>query len=105
MAKQKKRSRIKVASALKYDHLKNEAPYITASGQGAIAEEIIAVAKEYDVPVYKDPALAEVLSQFEAGAVIPEELYKAVAEILVFIYKLDQEQGKSKFYETLLDDL
>lgn len=93
---------IKLATALKYDYAKDDTPSVVASGQGEIAEEIISVAKEFAIPIYKDPPLAKALGQLEIGSIIPEELYKAVAEILIFVYKLDQEKGKSNIYETLL---
>ena len=104
MPKEKKAlSEIKLASALKYDYSKDDVPSVVASGQGEVAEEIISVAKEFDIPIYKDPPLAKALGQLEIGSIIPEELYKAVAEILVFVYKLDQDKGNNAIYETLLE--
>lgn len=72
------------AVALKYDESQGSAPIIVASGLGHMAEKIVEVANESDIPVYEDSSLASVLSQLELGAQIPEEVYKAVVEIYVF---------------------
>jgi flagellar biosynthesis protein len=82
----------KIASAIKFDYAEDKAPSITATGTGETAEYIIAVAEEYDVPVYKDPPLARALGQLEVGDLVPPELYTAVAEVLAFVYSLDQNQ-------------
>lgn len=64
------------------------APKITASGRGLIADQIIEIARENQVPVHEDPALAAFLAQIPIGDEIPEDLYAAVAEVLAFIYLL-----------------
>lgn len=64
------------------------APRITASGGGTVAERILEIAREHDVPVHEDPLLTEALSQVPLGAEIPENLYVAVAEVLAFVYQL-----------------
>lgn len=74
----------KKAVALKYDERQGTAPVIVASGLGHMAEKIVEVANQADVPVYEDTSLATVLSQLELGAQIPEEVYRAVVEIYVF---------------------
>lgn len=83
----------KQAIALSYNP-GDEAPQIVASGTGIIAEKIIEKAKESDVPLYKDTALADTLSKLEIGEMIPPELYSVVAEILVFVDNLDKIKGK-----------
>jgi flagellar biosynthesis protein len=89
------------AVALHYDE--KSAPRITAKGQAALADEIVALAREHDIPLHEDKQLAALLSQLELGSEIPRELYIAVAEVLAFAYmltgKLPQEwrnkqQGK-----------
>lgn len=87
-------TRLKQATALKYDIQSSSAPEVVASGIAEVAEEIIAVAQEHQVPVYKDPPLAKALGQLEIGSLVPAELYKAVAEVLVFVYSLDQAHKK-----------
>ncbi|MCA1791225.1 MAG: EscU/YscU/HrcU family type III secretion system export apparatus switch protein [Thioalkalivibrio sp.] len=65
-----------------------QAPRITASGSGLIAERILEIAGEHDVPVHDDPLLTAALSQVPVGDEIPENLYVAVAEVLAFVYFL-----------------
>jgi flagellar biosynthesis protein len=84
-------NRRKKAVALEYDADKYQAPKIVAKGTGQLAERIIQVAKEHDVPIHEDANLAEVLTKLELDTEIPPHLYQAVAEILVFIYKLNKE--------------
>ncbi|MBN6887148.1 flagellar biosynthesis protein [Cytobacillus horneckiae] len=81
------------AVALSYNS-KMQAPQITAKGNGIIAENIIASAREHGVPVQEDPSLMDILSKLDLNETIPEELYQAVAEVFAFVYKLDQEAGK-----------
>lgn len=81
----------KKAVALKYDERQGVAPVIVASGLGHMAEKIVEVANQSDVPVYEDTSLATVLSQLELGAQIPEEVYRAVVEIYIFFLKLESK--------------
>lgn len=83
------RPKRKRAVALKYNAEESQAPTIAAKGQGEIAERIIALAEQHEVPLYEDPDLVEVLSAIDLGREIPEELYKAVAEVLAFIYRMN----------------
>lgn len=73
-----------LAIALQYDG--EDAPRVTAKGRGAIAEEIIALAEANDVPLHADPELSVVLSQLPIGDEIPEQLYRAVAEVIAFAF-------------------
>jgi flagellar biosynthesis protein len=81
----------KTAVALGYDQGRDEAPRVLAAGQGLVAEEMIRQAVEHKVPVHRDPALAEALARLEVGGVIPPELYAAVAEVLAFLWSVEQE--------------
>jgi flagellar biosynthesis protein len=76
-----------VAVALEYDMTKDAAPRVTASGRGAIAEKIIATARENGVAVEGNPLLAEALSGVAVDDHIPEELYRAVAEVIGFVLR------------------
>jgi flagellar biosynthesis protein len=76
------------AAALQYRRGTDNAPVVTAKGRGAVADRIIALAREHGVPIREDRNMVEVLSTMELYEEIPEELYKAVAEILVYIYKV-----------------
>lgn len=77
----------KRAVALRYDEKGGIAPIIVASGMGHMAEKIVEIASENDVPVYEDTSLATILSQLELGDEIPPELYKVVVDIYVFFLK------------------
>ncbi|MCL2669137.1 MAG: EscU/YscU/HrcU family type III secretion system export apparatus switch protein [Syntrophaceae bacterium] len=75
-----------LAAALRYDTAKDAAPKVVAKGRGAIAERILALAAEHGIPVKSDPALVQILSKLNLDEQIPVELYKAVAELLAFVY-------------------
>ena len=79
-----------LAVALRYLEGRDDAPRVVARGWGAIAAEILRIAREYDVPVHQDVDLAEVLSRIEVGRFIPQELYQAVAEVLAFLYRTNR---------------
>ncbi|MBQ7201277.1 MAG: EscU/YscU/HrcU family type III secretion system export apparatus switch protein [Eubacterium sp.] len=85
--------RNKTAVALEYEP-GDQAPKVIATGQGKLAERIIEVAKEADVPIHKDAKLAESLSILDIGEYIPPELYNIVAEVLVFVDSMDKIQAK-----------
>jgi len=77
------------AVALKYDRKKDNAPRVIAKGRGEIAEKIIEVAKAHNVPMYEDKNLIQILEALDLETEIPPELYRAVAEVLAFIYRLN----------------
>jgi flagellar biosynthesis protein len=81
----------KKAAALKYDAKKDAAPKVVAKGSGKIAERILQIAKEHNVPIKDDPQLVEVLSTLDLYQEIPPELYRAVAEILAFVYRMTKK--------------
>jgi flagellar biosynthesis protein len=78
------------AVALKFQMGKDEAPQVLAKGQGLMAEKLLAIAKEQGIPLYEDPELVEVLSKLDMGGAIAPELYQAVAEVLLFIYRTNK---------------
>ncbi len=90
MAQNPKRKGRKAAVALGYDPQTDEAPRVLAAGRGELAESLLRIARESDVPIYEDHPLAEALVRLEVGAQIPPELYSAVAEVLVFLWGLEQ---------------
>ncbi|HOQ91151.1 MAG TPA: EscU/YscU/HrcU family type III secretion system export apparatus switch protein [Candidatus Hydrogenedentes bacterium] len=90
----RRRSGRKWAAALRYDPETDRAPRLTAKGAGALAEKILAIAREHGIYVHEDPDLVGALSLLEVNAEIPEELYRAVAEILAFLYRINAEQGR-----------
>jgi flagellar biosynthesis protein len=76
-----------IAVALEYEIGRDSAPRVTATGRGAIAEKIIATAKEHGVAIEGNPLLAEALSGVDVDQEIPEELYRAVAEVIGFVLR------------------
>jgi len=92
MEDEKKNISNKTAVALSYE-AGDQAPKILATGKGYVAEKIIETAKEVNVPIHKDEKLAATLSKLEIGDYIPKELYGVVAEILVFV---DRVEGVKK---------
>ncbi len=72
------------AIALEYDG--ENAPIVTASGEGAIAEEILRIAREHNIPLREDALLAELLSDLNLGEEIPPMLYRVIAEVIAYAY-------------------
>ena len=83
------------ATALRYTE-GSDAPEVVATGAGEIARRIVAAAEEAGVPVREDPALAEALAKLDLGRAIPPELYVAVAEALVWAYRLDAKASRGR---------
>jgi len=75
------------AIALSYDGL--SAPTVSAKGEDELAQAIIQLALQHEVPVYENATLLRWLSQLELGDEIPEHLYQVIAEILAFVYQLE----------------
>jgi flagellar biosynthesis protein len=84
-----------IAIALKYDKDKDSAPRVIAKGMRLKAEKIREIAKQYNIPIMKNLPLANALYRVDVGQEVPEELYDAVAEVLNFVYALQQEQQAS----------
>lgn len=76
------------AVALKYDKESNQAPKVTAKGEGFTAQNIIKIAKLHEIPIKKDEDLVEMLSKLEIDREVPAEIYKAIAEVFSYVYKL-----------------
>ncbi len=83
----------KTAIALGYTP-DDEAPKIIATGKGALADKIIDKAKEENIPVHRDDKLAETLSKLDIGDYIPPELYEVVAEVLLFVDRIENIKKK-----------
>ena len=80
------------AAALSYKQ-GQYAPVVVARGKGIMAEAIIACARESGVYVHESPELVKLLMQVDSDQYIPPELYRAVAEVLVWLYAMENEQG------------
>jgi flagellar biosynthesis protein len=92
----KKEDKIKKAVALKYERGNDVAPKVTAKGRGAVADKILALAKEHKIPIEQDSTLMEALYRLDINEEIPEELYQVVAELLAFIYRMNKlKKGRS----------
>ena len=85
-----KRQKKKMATAITYDAQKDIAPRVTAKGQGLVAEKIIELAQKNNIPIKDDPSLVEILSRLDIDEQIPVDVYRAVAEILAFVYRLNR---------------
>jgi flagellar biosynthetic protein FlhB/flagellar biosynthesis protein len=87
---------VEMAIALKYDKEKDVAPRVVAKGMRLKAEKIREIARQYNIPVMRNVPLASALYRVDVGQEVPEELYDAVAEILNFVFSLQQEQAGGK---------
>ena len=83
----------KKAAAIKYNP-DEAAPKVIAKGAGMVAEKILEKGKASNIKIYEDALLVEDLSCLDIGEQIPEDLYTAVAQILVFINELDAKSNK-----------
>ncbi len=79
------------AIAILYNENESGAPKVVASGKGIIAEKIIATAREAGVHIQEDANLVELLSKVPIGEEIPTELYQTVAEVLAFVYQMNEK--------------
>lgn len=77
-----------ISVAIRYDSDDMHAPVILAKGAGVVAMNIRQIARDNDVPIVENPPVARMLHKLELGAAVPEELFKAVAEILAHVYSL-----------------
>jgi len=80
------------AVALKYDAQTSSAPKVTAKGEGFTAQNIIKIAELHDVPIKKDEDLVELLSKLDIDREVPAEMYKAIAEVFSFLYKMTKKK-------------
>lgn len=79
--------------ALRYDATQDRAPKVVAKGAGHLAERILDVAREHGVVIHEDPDLMQTLSALDVDVEIPEALYRAVAEVLAFVYQTNRKLG------------
>ncbi len=85
------------AVALKYEPGRGKAPRVVAKGREAVAARILELARQHRIPVVKDSSLVQVLEALDLESEIPPELYRAVAELLVFVYRMDRDfPGRGK---------
>lgn len=83
-------------AALKYENDKpGSAPVVVAAGAGHIAQKIIEIAEQHNIPIYRDDSLATLLSQLEIGAEIPPELYQAIVDIYIYFLNFVPDRQQS----------
>ena len=81
------------AVALRYEKDKDHAPRVIAKGRGEIAKKIMEIAAAHNLPLYEDKNLIQILEALDIDVEIPPELYRAVAEVLAFVYRLNSRTG------------
>ncbi|MBW2145392.1 MAG: EscU/YscU/HrcU family type III secretion system export apparatus switch protein [Deltaproteobacteria bacterium] len=86
------------AVALAYDPGRDDAPKVAAKGSGWMAEKIIQIAMENGIPIHEDPDLVSILSKFDLEQAIPPHLYEIVAEVLAFVYTLNDRRRRETFH-------
>ncbi len=91
-----KKEKPKKAVALKYEKEKDRAPRVTAKGRGEVAKRILEIAKEHNIPIREDADLVEVLSKLDIEEEIPPDLYRVIAEVLSFIYRINSGNNIAK---------
>ncbi|MBN2308592.1 MAG: flagellar biosynthesis protein FlhB [Candidatus Hydrogenedentes bacterium] len=85
------------AVALRYNMATMNAPVLVAKGTRLLAERIREIAEEHDVPIVEKPELARTLYRtIDVGGVVPEKLFRAVAEVLAFVYQIDRRADKAR---------
>ncbi len=86
--------RLEKAVAMQYEE-QEEAPRVTAKGRGELAEKIVQLAEQHEIPLYEDPDLVSLLYKLDLEEQIPTSLYEVVAEVFAFLYRLNrQESGR-----------
>ena len=84
------------AVALSYEPQKQQAPKVVAKGRGFVAENILAAAQKNAIPVYQNKSLVNMLMALELDREIPPELYRTVAEVLAYVYRIDKRRQNQK---------
>ncbi len=82
---------MKKAVALKYQQNSQQAPKVVAKGKGEVAQKILQKANEFDVPIFQNEALANSLLNLDIDEQIPPNLYKAVAEVFVWLIQSEKK--------------
>lgn len=84
------------AAAIRYRPEDDAAPRIVAKGEGELARRIIELAEEHGIPIRQDPDLVAVLAKLDLDTEIPNELYQPIAEILSFLYRVNEQKKNKK---------
>jgi flagellar biosynthesis protein len=81
-------NRQKQVVALRYEPKKDRAPRIAGKGRGHVAEKLLELARQHNIPIRQDKNLLQILSHLDLHQEVPPDVYQAVAEILAFVYRL-----------------
>lgn len=84
------------AVAIKYDVEHDKAPRVVAKGRGHVAENILAAAQKNTIPVYQNKSLVNMLMALELDREIPPELYRTIAQVLAYVYRIDKKAEQKK---------
>ncbi|HEY1405570.1 MAG TPA: EscU/YscU/HrcU family type III secretion system export apparatus switch protein [Spirochaetota bacterium] len=87
------RDKESVGAALRYDQ-EDDLPRIVSAVRGDLVQKLISLAEQNDLPVYRDELLAKLLVNEGEGVYIPDELFPAVAEVLAYCYRIDDDFRK-----------
>jgi flagellar biosynthesis protein len=82
------------AVAFKYDVERDTAPRVIAKGRGHVAENIMSAAQQNAIPVYQNKTLVNMLMALEIDREIPPELYRTIAEVMAYVYRIDKKAKK-----------
>ncbi|NOZ57011.1 MAG: EscU/YscU/HrcU family type III secretion system export apparatus switch protein [Calditrichaeota bacterium] len=93
----------KAAVALSYEPSEDKAPRVVASGKGKVAEAILAIAAQHGIPVKEDADLAELLAKLDLGEEVPPELYRVVAEVFAWLYRVKKKRERSQLLTATAD--
>ncbi len=91
MAADPKQAYFQRAVAMRYSSQTDNAPRVVAKGGGFVAEKILEIAREHNIPIHSDPDLIEVLAKVDVMEEIPAEVYTVVAEVLAYVYRLNKK--------------
>lgn len=81
------------AVALRYKEEQDGAPKVVGKGQGSLADRMLTLAREHGIPLHEDKDLLTMLEVLDVGVEIPPRLYRALAEVLAHVYRLDKQQS------------
>ncbi|MEK7414465.1 MAG: EscU/YscU/HrcU family type III secretion system export apparatus switch protein [Planctomycetota bacterium] len=84
---------IPAAIALRYEAGQDTAPRVLAKGRGEVAERILAIAREHDIPLHEDQDLVRLLLVLDLDIEIPPHMYRALAEVLAHVYRVNQQDS------------
>lgn len=79
------------AVALRYKSKEDNAPKVVAKGRGYVADKILEIARQNNIPVREDPELLQLLSTLDLNSEVPPHVYQVVAELLAFVYSVNKK--------------